>query len=287
VESPDEPRRKGLSSLRGRIARAAGRAAESADLSPEAALQAARATLDWSIRHRGPDSSMTIKAKSEVAHQLERAGQYDEALALRADVVTQLQGQIGAEHPNTLAAEGLQAFDLDRLGHHTEAQHLFEHVLAGRTTDLGLDDPLTLLAMEWLGCTLRRGGDLSESQRVLQEAVDRYDGLGFGETEECMKTRSHLATTQSEMGQFTEACEQRRLIVAVRTRTLGPDDLSTLSSLENLAGALQWVDEFDEAKLIYQSLLEKRSHLLGVDHPDTVRTSDLLNALEKGSEREL
>jgi len=287
VQSPEVPKRKSLSSLRTRIAGAVGRAAERTDLDPNSALQAAQATLDWSNRHRGPGSPMAIRAKSDVAHQLERVGRYDEAIELRAEVVTQLRLQVGVEHPSTLAAEGLQAFDLDRLGRHTEAQPLFEHVLAGRTDDLGADDPLTLLAMEWLGCNLRRRGDLNESRRLLQEAVDRHEGLGAGETEECLKTRSHLATTQFEMGQFTEACEQRRHIVSVRTRTLGPDDPSTLSSLENLAGALQWIDEFDEAQLMYESLLDRRSRSLGVAHPDTERTRDLLSALEKGPETDL
>ncbi len=287
VRSPDESKPKSLSSLRIRIAGAVGRAAKNMDLDPDSTLQAARATLDWSIRHRGHDSSMTVKAKSEVAHQLERVGRHDEAVELRADVVTQLQLQMGAEHPSTLAAEGLQAFDLDRLGRHTEAQPLFEHVLVGRTDDLGADDPLTLLAMEWLGCNLRRCGDLNESRRLLGEAVDRHEDLGAGETEECLKTRSHLAATQFEMGLFTDACEQRRQIVSVRSRTLGPDDPSTLSSLENLASTLQWIDEFDEAKLLYQSLLERRSRSLGIAHADTQRTRDMLSAFEKGPETDL
>jgi hypothetical protein len=141
--------------------------------------------------------------------------------------------------------------------------------------------------MEWLGCNLRRCGDLDESQRLLGEAVNRREDVGAGDTEECLKTRSHLAATQFEMGQFAEACEQRRQIVSVRTRTLGPDDPSTLSSLENLAGTLQWIDEFDEARLIYESLLERRSRSLGTAHPDTERTREVLSALEKDAQTDL
>ena len=284
MQSPGESKRTPLSSFRDRVARAAGRAAASMDLDSDAALQAARATLDWSIRHRGPDSSMAIKARSEVAHHLERAGRYEEAVELRADVVAQLRLQLGAEHPSTLAAEGLQAFDLDHLGRHSEARRVFERVLAARTDALGADDPLTLLAMEWLGCNLRRLGDLDGSRRILENAVDRYQRLGAGQTEECMKARSHLATTQFEMGQISEACEQRRQIVGVRTTTLGPDDQSTLSSLENLASTLEWLDEFDEAEVIYRGLLASRTRVLGMAHSDTERTREILTALEKGTE---
>jgi hypothetical protein len=286
VPSSDESKRKSLSSLRNRIARAAGRAAADLDLSGDAALETAQTTLDWAIRHRGPDSSMAIKGKSELAHQLERSGRYDEAVVLRADVVAQLRRLLGGQDPSTLAAEGLHAIDLDRLGHHVEARAMFEHVLAGRTEALGTDDPLTLSAMVWLGCNLRRLGDLDESRQLLASAVDSYERLGAGMTEECTKTRSHLATTEFEMGHFTEACEQRRRIVGVRTETLGPDDAATLSALENLATTLQWLDEIDEARLICQSLLEKRIRVVGVDHVDTERTRVMLGALEHGPGRD-
>jgi hypothetical protein len=114
--------------------------------------------------------------------------------------------------------------------------------------------------------------------------VDRYEHLGAGQTEGCLKARSHLATTQWEMGRFTEACEQRRQIVSVRTSTLGPDDPSTLHALEYLASTLQWLDESDEAILIYRSLLAKRARVLGMNDPETARTRELLAALEKGGE---
>ena len=83
---------------------------------PEAALRSARDTLEWSLRHRGPDSPMTLDAKGEVAQKLERLGRFDDALTLRDEVVASWRSAVGADDPNTLAAEALQGFDLDRLG---------------------------------------------------------------------------------------------------------------------------------------------------------------------------
>jgi hypothetical protein len=221
--------------LRNRIAQAAGRAAEKMDSDPESSLASAQATLDWSVRHNGPQSTLTLNAKAEVAERLERLGRYEEALQLRSDLVTQVRLQLGPDAPSTLTAEGFQAFDLDRLGRHGEALPLFEHVLAGRADALGPDDPQTLLAMDWLGCTLRSLGELPESRHLLQGAVDRYEAQGAGESENCMKSSSHLATTLLHMGQVSESCDMRRHILHVRNRTLGPDDPATLSSLEQLA----------------------------------------------------
>lgn len=229
--------------LRNRIAQAVGRAAENMDSDPESALRSAQATLDWSIRHRGPESTMTFNAKGEVAERLERLGRYEEAVQLRANLATHVRLHLGPDDPSTLTAEGFQAFDLDRLGRHQEALPIFEHVLAGRANALGPDHEQTLLAMEWLGCTRRSIGELPESRRLLQGAVGRYEQQGAGESEACMKASSHLATTLLQMGQVRESCELRRRILDVRNRTLGPDDPTTLSSLENLANTLQWIDE--------------------------------------------
>ncbi len=95
-----------------------------------------------------------------------------------------------------------------------------------------------------------------------------------------MKSTSHLATTLFQLGQVTESCELRRRIVDVRNRTLGPDALTTLSSLENLATTLKRIDEVDEAKVIYENLLTKRIRLLGADHPDTQRTREMLSVID-------
>ena len=99
-----------------------------------------------------------------------------------------------------------------------------------------------------------------------------------------MKTTSHLATTLFQLGQGRETCELRRHILDVRNRTLGLDDLTTLSSLENLASSLQWIDEVDEARVLYENLLAKRIRLLGKDHPDTQRTREMLHAIDQDLE---
>jgi tetratricopeptide (TPR) repeat protein len=247
---------------------------------PVAALQSAQDTLEWSRRHRGPDSPMTLDAKSEVAQKLERLGRLDDALVLRDEVVTQWRSALGADDPHTLAAEAAQGFDLNRLGRHAEALPLFAHIVEARTSALGRAHASTCAALEWLGCTQRYLGDLDGSRRSLQEAVVGYTRQGAGETEDCMKAASHLATTLAQLELVPEACALRRRILEVRTRTWGADDPRTLASLENLATTLLWLHELDEAKVIGRSLLEKRVHLLGEAHADTQRARDLLAAID-------
>jgi tetratricopeptide (TPR) repeat protein len=251
------------------------------DADPEAALQSARETLDWALRHDGPDSPMTLNAQGEVAVRLERLGRLDEALPLRREAAERLRVQLGPDEPSTLTAEGFEGLDLDRLGRSAEALPLFEHILTVRAESLGGNDALTLSAMEWLGCTQRNLGDLPASRRLLQDAVERYEENGTGETEDCMKATSHLASTLFQLDLRSEVCRLRRHIVEVRTRTLGPDDPATLRSLESLAVALWRVGELEEAGVTAGSLLRTRARLLGDDHADTQLARDMLAGIER------
>jgi tetratricopeptide (TPR) repeat protein len=233
------------------------------DAEPEVALQSAQTTLSWSLRHHGPDAPLTVNAKREVAELLERSGAFDEALQLRDEVTTSLRLQLGADDPRTLEAEEFQGLILERLGRHAEALPHFENVLAVRTDVLGRDDLSTLLTMDRLGCIQRNLGDLEGSRQILQEAVDRYRELDAGETEESMRTLSHLATTLFQLEQVPEACDLRKQIYDVRCRILGPDDPATLNSLESLVAMLRWIGEPEESIAQYQTVLDAS---FGADH---------------------
>jgi tetratricopeptide (TPR) repeat protein len=232
---------------------------------PEVALESAQTTLSWSLRHHGPDAPLTVNAKREVAELLERGDRFDEALQLRDEVATSLRLQLGVDDPRTLEAEEFQGLILERLGRHAEALPHFEHVLSVRRDALGSDDLSTLLTMDRLGCVQRSLGSLEESRRLLQEAVDRYQRLEAGETEESMRTVSHLATTLFQLERVSEARDLRKHLYEVRNRILGPDDPATLSSLESFVAMLRWIGEPEESIAIYQNLLDES---LGDDPAD-------------------
>ena len=262
----------------------AGRSPRVWKLDPDSALLADQNTLEWSIRHRGPGSATTLNAKGQVAVRLEQLGRYDEALQLRAEVTGYLRSHLGTEHVSTLTAGRTAGF---RPGPTWSAWRSSASVRTRcRWSDrrVGSESPATLLAMDWLGCTLRSIGNLPESRRLFEDAVDRYEKSGGGETEECLTTTAHLASTLFQLDRLSEACELRRHILDVRNRTLGPDDPVTLNSFERLANALQWIHELDEARVIYENLLARRVRLLGADHPDALRTKELLVSMDRDLE---
>ena len=255
----DDDKGKPTPRWRDRLAQSAARAAGRMELDPDSALSAAQHNLDWALRRKGPDSKFTVNARIEVAERLEDRGRFEEASVLRAEISDQLRRHLGPDDPGTLSAEAFEGLDLDRLGRSAEALPLFEHVLAGRTDALGPNDELTLLAMDWLGCTQRNLGNLAGSRQLLEDAVRRYTLIGAGESDDCLKTTAHLASTLFELHDLREACHLQRQIVDVRSRTLGQDDPATLGSLRNLAVTLWWLGEVEEARITARACWTRRN----------------------------
>ena len=243
------------------------------DADPEAALRSARDTLEWSLRHRGPESPMTLDAKAEVAQKLERLGRFDDVLALRG-AGRRLPGEVRWEPTNPTRwrprrCKGSTSIDwVDTPRRCPSSSTSWRNEAA----TLGADDASTCAAMEWLGCTLRYLGDLLESRRLLEEAVEGYTRQGAGETEDCMKAMSHLATTLTQLELVPEACGSPPAHRRRAESDPGCRRPRTLSSQENLAATLMGCNEFDEADVIGRSLLEKRVRPLGENDADTLRT---------------
>jgi hypothetical protein len=64
-----------------------------------------------------------------------------------------------------------------------------------------------------------------------------------------------------------------------RTRTLGPDHPTTLTSRSNLAAVLSHLHRLAAAEGEYRALAEARTHVLGADHPDTLSVRSNLAAV--------
>lgn len=133
--------------------------------------------------------------------------------------------------------------------------------------------------MEWIGCTQRNLGNLEESERLLVDAVRRYTLIGAGDSDACMKTTAHLATTLFELQRLREASHLQRHIVEVRSRMLGRDDPATLGSLRNLAVTLWSLGDTDEAREVAASVLDRSQRLYDQDDPRIQQAKELMNGL--------
>ncbi|MBV1855885.1 tetratricopeptide repeat protein [Catellatospora tritici] len=83
--------------------------------------------------------------------------------------------------------------------------------------------------------------------------------------------RQHTdAVTMYERGDYAEAADLLRHVIADRTRVQGADHPDTLNSRHDLANSIGESGDRAEAVRLYRTLVADRIRVLGVDHPDTL-----------------
>jgi tetratricopeptide (TPR) repeat protein len=191
---------------------------------PEEELQQSQEVLRWATRKDRRDSSFTVKAMIEVADQLAKQDRWPEEVTLREQIATALRDARGAENESTVQAEWMLAFCLIRLERFDDAEPWLAHVVAGRALALGQDNPETLMAMAWKASVAKKLGRVDDAREQQEYVVQGYESAGLGESSQAMLASLNLAATLSELHEREAASRLLRHILAVRSRTLGPDD---------------------------------------------------------------
>lgn len=96
--------------------------------------------------------------------------------------------------------------------------------------------------------------------------------------------RSAIGTAQRTFGQARKARDQLAIASAIQLQELGPDDLTALHTLHELALAQRELGQFDEAQASIRTVIEGRERVLGRTAPDTIsaREVEALLAMESG-----
>ncbi|KAH7378665.1 kinesin light chain 1 [Pyrenochaeta sp. MPI-SDFR-AT-0127] len=79
---------------------------------------------------------------------------------------------------------------------------------------------------------------------------------------------------QERLGQYAAAETTHRYVLSVRENVLGPEEPDTLTSMDQLAGALSCQGKYAEAAKLHRETLELRKKVLGDEHPQTLVSMD-------------
>jgi Tetratricopeptide repeat len=109
------------------------------DKDPEQLLADKEALLATCIRIFGVDGGPTARGREGVAAALTSLGRHSEALALRKEVVSANERNLGDRHEYTLDSQLSYARSLHAVGDHSDAIDLCRNVLAVREEQLGVD----------------------------------------------------------------------------------------------------------------------------------------------------
>lgn len=101
--------------------------------------------------------------------------------------------------------------------------------------------------------------------------IDRTEVFG-AEDPQVLRTRGQLGQIYARGGFPAEAVKIQLELFKDRQRIYGDYELPTLDTMGNLAEALLIAGEFEHSKLVYSSLLKRRTRKLGKNHDDTIRT---------------
>ena len=82
-------------------------------------------------------------------------------------------------------------------------------------------------------------------------------------------------------GQYEQAEQEFRDVLAARQQALGADHPSTLATRHEIGRMLAARGQYDQAEQAYRDLLAVRERVLGPEHPSTRTTQDSLAELEK------
>ena len=131
-------------------------------------------------------------------------------------------------------------------------------------------------------------GSFDQAEQLYDEALHGYRvKLNQPKHERALATLGGIALLRQDAGRINEALVTYGEALAVKREMLGPDNISTLTTMTFMAGALRLANRKDEASAMASEAYKMRKALLGSDHPDTIIGACELAALsEKGGEPE-
>lgn len=218
----------------------------------------------------GPEHVHTMLACDNLGSAYETAGQADEAIRVRLNVVADRERLLGIDHPDTLTSRAGLATAYHLSGRQAEALPLFQRTLDDRERVLGPDHPDTLTSRGQLASAYRLAGQVKRALPLYERTLaDRERVLGPGHPD-TLTSCGQLAYCYRLAGRLKTALPLYERTLAGRERVLGVDHADTLTSRGNLASAYLSAGRLTHAIPLFEQTLAGRERVLGPDHPDTL-----------------
>lgn len=182
---------------------------------------------------------------------------------------------LGPTHPDTISTLRQWGEMLNVSGHKTEGADVFVQIvgLLGEEAALTNADGLYALAQVGGAATLRH--DFVEARRVLDRVANAYDKWPGDGSADHQNALNRLVTLYLATHEFTRAEQTQRRIVALNTRLLGEDDISTINSFTTVGFVLRETDgtgKRDEARAVYADAVARYVRVVGEANRYTINT---------------
>lgn len=233
---------------------------------PDQAEAQLRQTLPEAESALGTHDDVTLQAGYNLALTLHHLTRYDESAEQAQQVIERLRSRYGAGHPRVQLARDVIALNYREQARYAEAEAIYRETVATRQRVLGEDHPQTRAAEVSLAAILAldgRAGEAASVARVAHESLRRQ----LGEDAELTRNVASLrAYTVSETGEWTEAADIYRGLIAQAEANPGGPTVTDLPDYNNLGNALKHLSRYDESVAVFETLLRHAEPLVGTDH---------------------
>jgi tetratricopeptide (TPR) repeat protein len=210
------------------------------------------------------------------AEQFEQAAQWRLLVPLYEQVSHDLEGELGAKHPDSAESLNNLARLLVEQSKYAEAEPLFRRALTIREEVLGPERPEVAASLTNLAALLRRQGMHSDAEPLLLRALAIDEKVLGPDHPEMGTVLSCLALLYKNQGKYAEAEPLYQRAVEIGEKTLGAEHPDLMARLTDLASLYQVQGKYAEAEPLFRRVLTVVERAFGPDHPET---GTVLNSL--------
>lgn len=226
-------------------------------------------------RHDGNVQQLTA-AQRLLSLALRRQDKLPEALSIQKEALSAMAGSnIASLTQGKLylrAREELATIHRDS-GNLDSAISIQQEVISNSTEQLGDRALQTLHAKSCLARILSKAGDYTRALALENEVLDTYNSeQNLRERPEILDKMRNLAITYYNLGEYDEAIELERTVLAEKKAHYGEHHLEAASAMQNLATTYLQRNMYSKALLLYREAYRIRREALGEAHHRTRKT---------------
>ncbi len=219
----------------------------------------------------GERDPRTLTAMNNYGSLLTNQGQFEAAERLLRETLDHRTAVLGRDHRNTITTLNNLAVAVHRLGRTEEGLTLMQSALAARRRVLGSQHPLTLRTLGSVASSLRDLGRHAEAEISAREAMQNSEASLGPAHQNTQAAGRILALLLLDQDKLTEAGALLGRLNALPQNGVPKNE--TLLTQSMLGGVLIRLEQYAEAEVLLQNVLNQRRHLLGDEHFDTITST--------------
>ncbi|KAF1957259.1 TPR-like protein, partial [Byssothecium circinans] len=232
-------------------------------------LEIRRNLLPW-------DHADTLDSVQTLGETLLHRGDLESAKKMLQRAAEGREGALGADNPDTLESLSDLTITLLELNDIKAAASTSKRALEGREKVLGKHDKNTLVSLNIMAILRQQQGNTSAARAISEEVLSHRERLLGPSHPDTLMTVNNLGGLHYEQGNYEVAKEMFDRALTGEEAVLGGDGYDIQVTLSNIALVQKAQGLCEEAEAILRNVLTIRERKLGLLHPSTLFTMDML-----------